>query len=437
MPTSYVVQRYGAHPGWVALTFDDGPDGRWTPKILDILKAKHAPATFFVIGKNMATFPGLVAREVREGHDVGGHSWTHPNIGEIPAAQTAVELTATQRLFETITGRSMRLFRPPYFGDAEPSTPREVAPLLQAQAQGYLTVGLRIDPDDWKKPDPQRIVDVTLARLADTNRPGQVVLLHDSGGDRSRTVEALPQLIDAIRARGYRLVTVGDLAGMTPAQVLPPAPRGSLELFLDRLGFGFFHGVQVLLAALFTTAIALGVARLFVLGGLALAHRFRVAGRTPPVSADGPLVTVLIPCFNEAKVIESSVRRILASRWPRLEVIVLDDGSSDGTGDVVRGAFAGEPRVRLRTFENGGKARALNRGLAEAEGEIVVALDADTLFPPDTIARLARWFADPAVGAVAGNALVGTGATSSPAGRRWNTSPPRTWSAAPSPPWGR
>jgi spore germination protein YaaH len=122
LPTSYVVQRYGWRPGWVALTFDDGPDGRWTPRILDILKQKHASATFFVIGKNMSRYPGLVEREIREGHDVGSHTWTHPNIGEIPAAQTLVELNATQRLFETITGRSMRLFRPPY--SATPSRRR-------------------------------------------------------------------------------------------------------------------------------------------------------------------------------------------------------------------------------------------------------------------------------------------------------------------------
>jgi cellulose synthase/poly-beta-1,6-N-acetylglucosamine synthase-like glycosyltransferase/peptidoglycan/xylan/chitin deacetylase (PgdA/CDA1 family)/spore germination protein YaaH len=409
MPTSYVIQRYGAHPGWVALTFDDGPDRRWTPKILDILKAKHAPATFFVIGKNMATFPDLVAREVREGHDVGNHTWTHPNVGEVPAAQTAVELSATQGLFETITGRSLRLFRPPYFGDAEPSTPREVAPLLDAQAQGYLTVGLRIDPDDWKKPDPDRIVATALARLADTQRPGQVVLLHDSGGDRSRTVKALPVLIDALRAHGYRLVSIGELAGMSPAQVLPPTTRGAAELTLDRVGFGAVHGLQEILRTLFITAIALGVARLLFLGVLALVHRARIERITPPMPdpATGPLVSVLIPCFNEAAVIAASVRRILGSHWSRLEVLVLDDGSTDGTADVVRRAFAGEPRVTLRSFENGGKARALNRGLLEVRGDIVVALDADTLFPPDTIARLVRWFADPKIGAVAGNALVG------------------------------
>lgn len=409
LPTSYVIQRYGWHPGWVALTFDDGPDGRWTPKILDVLKEKHAPATFFVIGKNMQRFPDLVAREVREGNDVGGHSWTHPNIAEVPAAQTTVELTATQRLFETITGRSMRLFRPPYFGDAEPSTPREVAPILQAQAQGYLSVGLRIDPDDWQKPPPQQIIDVTLQRLADSNRPGQVVLLHDSGGDRSRTVAALPILIDAIRARGYKLVTVGELAGMTPQQAMPPTTRSSIELMLDRLGFGFFHDVQMLLSALFVGAIALGVARLLFLAPLALWHRWRMAGRTPPDldPATGPLVSVLIPCFNEEKVIVASIRRILASHWKNLEVLVLDDGSSDRTAEVVNEAFGQEPRVKLMSFENGGKARALNHGLAESSGEVIVALDADTLFPPDTIGKLARWFVDPRVGSVAGNALVG------------------------------
>jgi spore germination protein YaaH/peptidoglycan/xylan/chitin deacetylase (PgdA/CDA1 family)/GT2 family glycosyltransferase len=400
MPTSYVIQRYGFHPGWVALTFDDGPDGRWTPKILDILKAKHAPATFFVIGKNMAAKPGLVAREVREGHNVGSHTWTHPDISKVPAAQTAVELSATQRLFETITGRSMRLFRPPYFGDAEPSTPREVAPLLAAQTQGYLSVGLRIDPDDWDRPSaatPKHILDVVLSRLQDTQRPGQVVLLHDSGGDRSRTVEALPQLIDALRAHGYRLVTIGDLAGMTPQEVLPPTSRNSFELLLDRMGFGFFHGVQIALQSLFIVAIVLGVGRLLLLGVLALVHRVLIVR----------LISVLIPCFNEEKVIESSVRRILASNWARVEVLVLDDGSQDHTAEVVRRAFADEPRVTLMAFDNGGKARALNRGLTKASGEVVVALDADTLFPPDTLAKLARWFVDPQVGAVAGNALVG------------------------------
>ena len=249
-----------------------------------------------------------------------------------------------------------------------------------------------------------------MARLADTGpTSGQVVLLHDAGGDRSRIVEALPGLIDAIRARGLRLVTVDQLAGMSRADALPPTSRSSWELFLDRLGFGFFRYLNAGMQALFTVAIVLGVARLAFLATLSLWHRVREPGREPPMldPATGPLISVLIPCFNEEKVIVSSVERILQSEWPRLEVLVIDDGSGDGTAAAVRDAFSNEPRVSLLSFENGGKARALNRGLALCRGEVVVALDADTLFPPETLPRLARWFADPRVGAVAGNALVG------------------------------
>ncbi len=411
LPTSYEIQRYGAHKGLVALTFDDGPDGRWTPKILKILRDKDAPATFFVIGKNMQAHPELVKREIDQGMIVGNHTYTHPNIGLLPAPELSLELNATQRLFEVITGKSMRFLRPPYFGDAEPSTPAEVDPLVAAQKLGYLIVGLRIDPDDWKKPDPVLIVQRSLSRLADPNPEtgGQVILLHDSGGDRTHTIEALPNLIDQLRARGYRLVTVAELAGMTPDQANPPTQRQWLELTLDRLGFGIFREINLALEALFITAIGLGLLRLIFLAVLALVHRFREGGRMP---ADldpetGPLVSVLIPCFNEEKVIAASVARILESRWTRLEVVVLDDGSSDGTSAEVEKHFAGEPRVRLLRFPNGGKALALNKGLDQIKGEIVVALDADTLFPPSTIPRLVRWFADPRVGAVAGNALVG------------------------------
>jgi cellulose synthase/poly-beta-1,6-N-acetylglucosamine synthase-like glycosyltransferase/spore germination protein YaaH/peptidoglycan/xylan/chitin deacetylase (PgdA/CDA1 family) len=413
LPTSYVIDRYGAHPGWIALTFDDGPDSRWTPKILDILEQKHAPATFFLIGKNMQAHPGIVRREFNMGMLMGSHTYTHPNIAVLPTAETDLELNATQRLFAVITGRSFRLFRPPYFGDAEPSTPAEVNPLVTAQKLGYLIVGLRIDTDDWKKPPASAIVQRVFDRLAQPATPdqpaGQVILLHDSGGDRSHTVEALPMLIDQLRAKGYKLVTVADLAGLTPSQAMPPTNRSWVELTLDRIGFGIFREIDVALTVLFVSAIALGVLRLLFLAILAVIHKLGEDRRRPADldPAAGPLVSVLIPCFNEEKVIAASVARILESNWSRLEVLVLDDGSTDGTAAEVETHFGSEPRVRLMRFPNGGKALALNRGLDQTKGEIIVALDADTLFPPSTIGRLARWFVDPRVGAVAGNALVG------------------------------
>jgi cellulose synthase/poly-beta-1,6-N-acetylglucosamine synthase-like glycosyltransferase len=311
-----------------------------------------------------------------------------------------------------ITGRTLRFFRPPYLGDASPSTAREVAPLLVAKKYGYLSVGLKIDPDDWMRPQADLIVSRTIDRLADKDPEtgGQVVLLHDSGGDRSQTVKALPVLIDQLRAHGYQFATIAELAGLTPAQANPPTTEEKSQILLDRAAFDLVRGFNKGLTALFLTAIGLGLARLIFLASLALVHRFRNEKLTPPELAPGEhaaLVSVLIPCFNEEAVIVSSIRRILASNWPNLEILVLDDGSKDATAQRVRDAFGSNDRVRLMSFPNGGKARALNRGLAEAKGEIVVALDADTQFPPETIGRLARWFRDPKIGAVAGNALVG------------------------------
>ncbi len=410
-PSAWVVQRLGQSPGKVALTFDDGPDPRWTSKILDILKEKQVKATFFVIGRNMEDYPELVAREVSEGHIVGSHSFTHPNIAEEPPSAVPLEFNLTQRLFQVVTGKTLRFFRPPYLGDASPSTAAELAPLLIAEKLGYVTVGLRIDPDDWNRPDADLIVSRTLARLQDDNPEtgGQVVLLHDSGGNRSRTIAALPKLIDALRAHGYQIVTVADLIGMPAAQAMPPATRDPFQLTLDRTVFSTVRGFDKFIAALFLSAILIGLARLIFLAVLALYHRAVIDRRTPEEipPGTGPFVTVLIPCYNEEAVIVSSIRQVLDSHWTNMEVLVIDDGSKDNTSAEVQKAYSDHPMVRLLRFENGGKAMALNRGLALAKGDIVVALDADTLFAKSTIGRLARWFRDPRVGAVAGNALVG------------------------------
>jgi cellulose synthase/poly-beta-1,6-N-acetylglucosamine synthase-like glycosyltransferase/peptidoglycan/xylan/chitin deacetylase (PgdA/CDA1 family)/spore germination protein YaaH len=410
LPSSYVIKRAGTLPHKIALTFDDGPDPEWTPQILDILKAKHVPATFFIVGANAEMSPRLVQREIAAGHDVGNHTFTHPNLGDSPPGIVALELNATQRLFEALTGHSMRLFRAPYFGDAEPTTADELVPIEIAQKMGYIAVGLHVDAEDWQRPGVDAIVNNVLNGIDSTNvvRKGQVVLLHDGGGERSQTVAALPRIIDSLRARGYDFVTVSTLAGLTQAQTMPPLAPGSVSRWADRSVFfalGFFgHFVRWLLVV----AISLGFARLLLLGCLALINRVRERRNPPPaLGAVPPLVSVLIPAYNEEKVIASSIRQILRSRYANLEIIVVDDGSVDATSAVVTEHYASEPRVRLLTIPNGGKAHAVNTALRESSGTVVVALDADTQFEPDTISRLVRWFSDPQVGAVAGNAKVG------------------------------
>jgi len=413
LPSAYVVERTGDRPGLLALTFDDGPDPRWTPQILDILKQENVPATFFIIGKNGQSYPDLVRRIANEGHEVGNHTFTHPNLGEMPLSFTELELNATQRLIESQIGRSTVLFRPPFFGDAEADKPQEVEPAIVAQNLGYIMVGVRIDPDDWQLPvTADQIVQRTIDRALDSNPEtrGEVILLHDSGGDRSATVEALPRLIHELKARGFRFVLVSELGGLSREQVMPEIPPNQ-RVFTraDAIAFFFLSTGGWTLQWVFLIGILLGLARLLLVGSLALGQwlRSRRRERIHAGSDYNPFVSILVPAYNEELVIANTIRSLLASDYPHYEIIVIDDGSQDNTSKIVKEKFGSEKRVRLFTITNSGKATALNTGLRYARGEVIIALDADTLFAPQTVGGLAHRFYDKTLGAVAGNAKVG------------------------------
>lgn len=407
LPTPYVVQRAGAQAKLLALTFDDGPDPTWTPKILHVLEKARVPATFFVIGENALEHPGLLNRIIADGGEIGNHTYTHPNLALATPTETRLQLNATQRMVEAWTGRSMRLFRAPYFGDAEPTTTDELGPALEAQQAGYTVVGLHVDPNDWQTPGTAAIIRQIVEQVhgATPDKSANVILLHDGGGDRSQTVAALPTIIATLKAQGYQFVPVSQLVGLSQSAVMPPVSPS--DLFAVRTDVAIFVTLAAISAALtwiFYVAITLGIGRAILMTALAW-FQSRRRRPTPPVFQPG--VSVIIPAFNEERVIVDSVQQVLASDYPGLEIIVADDGSSDGTSAKVIEAFSGDPRVTLLTLVNGGKAAALNRALLQAKGEIIIALDADTHFEPQTIRRLARWFADPVLGAVAGDARVG------------------------------
>ena len=419
IPSSYVMQRTGDKVGKIALTFDDGPDPVWTPKILDILKQENVKGTFFIIGENGQANPELVKRIVNDGNEIGNHTFTHPNLGDVPAKVTELELNATQRLIESLTGRSTRLFRAPYFGDAEPRTPDEVEPTALAQRLGYISVGLHIDPDDWKLTDDNGvkrtaddIVNETLrqAAIRTPEERGEIVLLHDGGGDRSATVAALPRIIEQLKAQGYEFTTVADLAGITPEEAMPPVPQN--QNYLARTDSVVFYGMSLggsVIKWLFLLGIILGLSRVAIIGALALAQKWRSRHRELTQFGEGyqPFVSVVVPAYNEEKVICKTVESLLNSDYPNFEIIIVDDGSPDQTFNVVSEKYGNHEKVAIFRKENGGKASALNFGWQAAKGEIIVALDADTIFTPETIGALVHRFADQTVGAVAGNAKVG------------------------------
>ncbi|MGC1363151.1 MAG: polysaccharide deacetylase family protein [Silvibacterium sp.] len=416
LPRSYVVQQYGYDPHRLAITFDDGPDPVWTPKILAVLKKYDVKATFMVIGEEAQDNSGLLKQYVSQGHEIGNHTYTHPDISEISDFQLRSELNLTERLFAAKLGIQPLFFRPPYSIDQEPDTNDQAAPAYRIQQMGYTIIGDKIDTDDWNehpRRSPQEIVNGVLEQLQNMKTKswmrGSIILMHDGGGDRSATVAALPLLITTLRAKGYELVNVSDLMGKTTAEVMPPiSPKMRWPARVDSVAFFFFSFFSHFVVDVFFLGDVLMSARLILIGLFALIDRLR-RRRVPPGEYE-PRVAVLIPAYNEETVIVRTIRSVLNSDYANLRVLVIDDGSSDDTFDVAREAYGPEiaaGKLTVLTKPNAGKAEALNFGLQHVDEEIYVGIDADTVIAVDAVSKLVCHFADARVGAVAGNAKVG------------------------------
>ena len=417
-PQPYTIRYYGYHPDKVAITFDDGPDPKWTPKVLDILREKGVKAAFMVIGEQAQNNVGLLRRYIREGHEIGNHTFTHPDISEISSRQVELELNLTERLFASKVGMKPLYFRPPYSIDQEPDTSDQAAPAYRIQQMGYTIIGDKIDTDDWNE-HPRKTAQEITQHVMDQlrvmkNRPqfrGSIILMHDGGGDRSATISSLPLLIDTLRASGYQIVPVSELMGKTTAEVMPPlTPDQRWQARVDSVAFFIFAFFGRFVVVVFFIGDVLMSARLVLIGVFALIDRLR--RRPVPVVPGGflPPVAVLIPAYNEEKVIVRTIRSVLNSDYPNLHAIVIDDGSRDRTYEVACEAYRDEiaaGRLQVLTKPNAGKAEALNFAIGRLSEDFYVGIDADTVIARDAVSRLVCHFADPRVGAVAGNAKVG------------------------------
>lgn len=401
MPRPYSVNRWGSAEGRViSLTFDDGPSAEYTGAILDILAARGVSATFFPVGSHMIGETGILRRVLDEGHTLGGHTFLHPDLTEIGPRRLLAEVKAQSHVFGNLLGVRPVLFRAPYVRGPGPIRGAVAEQMLRVDEQGYLIAGSDIVPPDWAMSDPAQIVRYVVDAVEAGQ--GQVILLHDGGGDRNATVEALPLIIETLEARGYSFTDLAGLAGFSHHDFMPSVRRSPIPIEATLVtGLGWlmksFPGILLLV-------VGLRLARGLILFVSAL-KRGRVQRRAHPRFR--PDVTVIVPAYNEEKVIERTVRSILASRYRKLSVLVVNDGSNDATEAVVRRAFRRNKRVRVISQANQGKWRAANRAIQDVTTEFVVMVDADTLVDPQAIGFLVQGLADPEVGAVAGNVKVG------------------------------
>ena len=197
---------------YIALTFDDGPDEKLTPRLLDLLAQHHVHATFFVLGENAVAHPEILQRAVREGHEIGNHSWSHPNLAKMSEENVRSQIKRTEELIASTIGSRSTLFRPPY-GSLTEHQKRFVHNEL-----GYEIILWEVDPFDWKRPGPS----IVSSRILKETRPGAIVLAHDI---HAQTIQAMPETLTGLEAKGFKFVTVSELLKLeTPTPTPTPKP---------------------------------------------------------------------------------------------------------------------------------------------------------------------------------------------------------------------
>ena len=408
LPTRYFIERFGQVKNEVILTFDDGPDPEYTPRILDILKKENVPASFYVVGVMAEAHLPLLKRIYREGFEIGNHTFTHPNIAAVSESRAQTEIEATRLLIESATGHSTILFRAPFNADAEPTKEVELKPLLRSKALGYYTVGESIDPEDW---DVEHGVNADsiydrVVRQYEKNPERGIILFHDAGGNREATVQALPRIIHYFKNKGVKFTTVADLLHLPKDAIMPPVHDDMVKM--NGVVAGIVYWLRQFLFGAFWVAIFLGLSRIVSLGVLAiLRSRQEKKEKTFLTDTTVGKVSIIVPAYNEEVNAVKTIQNLLLQTYSDLEIIFVDDGSKDDTYNKVMDAFKYQPKVKVFTKQNGGKASALNYGIENCSGDIVVCIDADTQLMPDAVGKLVRYFVNEKIGAVAGNVKVG------------------------------
>ncbi|NUP19212.1 MAG: glycosyltransferase, partial [Streptomyces sp.] len=443
----------------IALTFDDGPNPTWTPQVLEILKKYDVPGTFFVVGSMVSRYPSIVSDMVEQGNEVGIHTFTHVDLSYQSDARVNREMQQTQLALAGAAGITTTLFRAPYSSETDAIDNYSWPVYEKLGEDGYTSVFVDTDSDDWKRPGVSKIIKWATPEDGE----GASVLFHDAGGERSQTIKALPTYIEKMKAKGYTFTTISGVlqeeesaaanggqagsaqqqpggqgqpgqqgqagqqgangqtgaggaggAGANGASSLQAAHRAATgaTLYEGKALIGAVAVAEWTVPVLSVGLLVVGVAVMGRFGMMLLLARRHYRQRNKRRFSWGPPVhepvSVIVPAYNEKECIANTLKSLAQSTHP-IEIIVVDDGSTDGTSEIARTAAweLGMTNVRVIRQENAGKPAALNNGVRSASHDIVVMMDGDTVFEPDTVRQLVQPFADPGVGAVAGNAKVG------------------------------
>ncbi|MFF7977679.1 bifunctional polysaccharide deacetylase/glycosyltransferase family 2 protein [Streptomyces sp. NPDC007901] len=465
----------------IALTFDDGPNPTWTPQVLKILQENDIPGTFFLVGSMVSRYPSIVKSMVEQGNEVGIHTFTHVDLSYQSDARVNREMQQTQLALAGAAGITTTLFRAPYSSETDAIDNYSWPVYQKLGKEGYTSVFVDTDSDDWKKPGVSKIIKWATPK----KNKGAAVLFHDAGGERSQTIKALPTYIKKMKAKGYTFTTVsgviqkrnaanreaaaagngtsgtsgtggqtatgvteaGSLAGTgtAPTGEGGTAPNGESggtgtapngqngqngststtarlqAAHRTATGMTLYEGKALIVAVtiaewalpvLSYLLLVVGIAVMGRFGMMLLIARRHYRQRNKRRFSWGPTVTgpvsVIVPAYNEKECIANTLESLAQSTHP-IEIIVVDDGSTDGTSEIARAAAdkLGMTNVRVVRQKNAGKPAALNNGVRNATYDIVIMMDGDTVFEPDAVHQLVQPFADPEVGAVAGNAKVG------------------------------
>lgn len=410
---AYVIQRYGsADRSRLFLTFEGGPSEQFTPQILDALERSGAQATFFITGANAARNPDLVRQIADAGHLVAPASMSHVHMSAAPPLRSRQELVWSERVIRELTGSDPEILRLPYMKSTEDEAeylPGMVLGILAGQERGYAVLGFDHDSGD-------------LAQGRDLEMPAwdgsdQVVQVHDGGAPgREKAVDYVSDILAEATGNGYSAV-----APVRPAS----RDQAGLQSWLDRVALLEARIVYSWSGTLMLGLFAVALFGVLVVSGTATVLAFIRARRrrqllashgldAPSPEEDSPApplaVSVLLAAYNEERVIARTLESLGQSDFPVLEILVVDDGSTDSTAERVLEVAQRDPRVRLVRQSNTGKSGALNHGFRSTIADVVVTVDADTIVHPGMIGNLVRHFTLPGnedLAAVAGFVRVG------------------------------